>query len=91
MSSDLIWANCMHKTIEEQTKGDLSCSGLIISGDPLLDIIPLYLDVLRGDTHLLKKFLESYALPFSKAKDRNALTNGRLEESKLNRISYRAM
>ncbi|KAF3320802.1 F-box protein [Carex littledalei] len=60
-------------------------------GDPLLDIIPMYLDVLRGDTPLLKKFLESYALPFSKIKDRYAPTNGRLEESKLNRVSYRAM
>lgn len=57
----------------------------------MLDIIPMYLDVLRGDTPLLKKFLESYALPFSKVKDQDAPTNGRLEQSKLNRVSYRAM
>ncbi|KAJ3700110.1 hypothetical protein LUZ61_003815 [Rhynchospora tenuis] len=60
-------------------------------GDPLLDIIPLYLDVLRGERPLLKKFLESYALPFSKVTDQDALTNMLLQEPKLKRISYRAM
>jgi hypothetical protein len=81
------------KKMKNKKEVDLSCVLCIglISGDPLLDIIPLYLDVLRGDASLLKKFLESYALPFSKVKDRDTLTNRQLEESKLNRISYRAM
>ncbi|KAL1344644.1 hypothetical protein HN51_018514 [Arachis hypogaea] len=34
-------------------------------GDPLFDLIPIYLDVFRGDSDLLKRFLESYKLPFA--------------------------
>ncbi|OAY79646.1 F-box protein, partial [Ananas comosus] len=40
--------------------------GSIGNGDPLYDLIPLYLDVFRGDVSLLKKFLESYNLPLSR-------------------------
>ncbi|XP_077249906.1 transferases, transferring glycosyl groups isoform X2 [Tasmannia lanceolata] len=32
-------------------------------GDPLCDLIPIHLDVFRGDSSLLKKLLESYKLP----------------------------
>ncbi|KAL3504772.1 hypothetical protein ACH5RR_034613 [Cinchona calisaya] len=32
-------------------------------GHPICDLIPLYLDVFRGDSRLLKQFLESYKLP----------------------------
>ncbi|KAJ3673406.1 hypothetical protein LUZ60_006780 [Juncus effusus] len=55
-------------------------------GDRLLDIIPLYLDVFRGEKSLLKKFLENYALPFSNLKNHNIP-----QDPKFSRISYRAM
>ncbi|PRQ21778.1 hypothetical protein RchiOBHm_Chr7g0243001 [Rosa chinensis] len=32
-------------------------------GDPIYDLIPLYLDIFRGDCYLLKQFLDSYKLP----------------------------
>ncbi|KAK3025931.1 hypothetical protein RJ639_040847 [Escallonia herrerae] len=32
-------------------------------GDPISDLIPLHLDIFRGDPRLLKRFLENYKLP----------------------------
>ncbi|CAI9116257.1 OLC1v1017354C1 [Oldenlandia corymbosa var. corymbosa] len=32
-------------------------------GHPICDLIPIYLDVFRGDTYFLKRFLKSYKLP----------------------------
>ncbi|OWM79976.1 hypothetical protein CDL15_Pgr006280 [Punica granatum] len=55
-------------------------------GDPLYDVIPIYLDVFRGDTSLLKQLLQSYKLPLSR------WTSQRESEGiKTRRLSYRAM
>ncbi|PWA69426.1 transferase, transferring glycosyl group [Artemisia annua] len=53
-------------------------------GDPILDVIPIHLDIFHGDLQLLKQLLESYGLPFGK---RTSLVNG----CKVRRISYLAM
>ncbi|KAK9069527.1 hypothetical protein SSX86_011431 [Deinandra increscens subsp. villosa] len=53
-------------------------------GDPLLDLIPIHLDIFRGDVQLLKKLLESYKLPFGK---RSSSDNG----CKVRHISYLTM
>nr|GEX43055.1 F-box protein At1g78280-like [Tanacetum cinerariifolium] len=53
-------------------------------GDPILDLIPIHLDIFRGDLQLLKQLLESYGLPFGK---RTSLENG----CKVRPISYLAM
>ncbi|KAI7741220.1 hypothetical protein M8C21_019779 [Ambrosia artemisiifolia] len=53
-------------------------------GDPILDIIPIHLDIFRGDVELLKKLLDSYKLPFGK---RCSSDDG----CKVRRISYLAM
>lgn len=37
-------------------------------GDPIYDLIPIYLDVFRRDTELFKKLLESYGLPLIRSK-----------------------
>ncbi|KFK42213.1 hypothetical protein AALP_AA2G226200 [Arabis alpina] len=37
-------------------------------GDPIYDLIPIYLDVFRGDAKLFKKLLESYDLPLIRSK-----------------------
>ncbi|KAH1245212.1 F-box protein [Glycine soja] len=57
-------------------------------GDPLVDLIPIYLDVFRGDSYLLKKFLESYKLPFASNISRYESTEG---DQKFGRLSYVAM
>ncbi|KAK4365163.1 hypothetical protein RND71_016521 [Anisodus tanguticus] len=55
-------------------------------GDPISDLIPIYLDVFRGDRHYLKQFLDSYKLPFVKTGvDASAKSNG------FQRLSYRTM
>lgn len=59
------------------------------TGDPICDIIPLYLDILRGDSTLLEHLLATYGLPLS----RN-LSNKREHEetwNKYQKLSYRAM
>lgn len=57
-------------------------------GDPICDLIPLYLDVFRGDARLLKKFLESYKLPLmSDAEQKESVK----QDSKFSRTSYLAM
>ncbi|XP_071710088.1 lysine-specific demethylase JMJ21 [Rutidosis leptorrhynchoides] len=53
-------------------------------GDPILDVIPIHLDIFRGDLQLLKKLFESYGHPFGK---RTSLVNGSI----VRRISYLAM
>ncbi|RDX72118.1 F-box protein [Mucuna pruriens] len=57
-------------------------------GDPLFDLIPIYLDVFRGDSYLLKKFLESYRLPFASNISGYESTEG---GPKFGRLSYVAM
>ncbi|XP_052202408.1 lysine-specific demethylase JMJ21 [Diospyros lotus] len=66
----------------------LDFSGLSI-GDPICDLIPIHIDVFRGDPHLLKEFLESYRLPLG----RKALHQKPAEDgSKLGRrLSYITM
>lgn len=62
------------------------------SGDPLYDLIPIYLDVFRGELVLFKQFLESYGLPLSKASMNGWLpctVSENLERYK--RTSYRTM
>lgn len=58
------------------------------AGDPLVDLIPIYLDVFRGDSRLLKQFLESYKLPFVREVSRWESTEG---DQKFGRLSYLAM
>ncbi|XP_059279731.1 lysine-specific demethylase JMJ21 isoform X1 [Lycium ferocissimum] len=63
----------------------LDFSGLSV-GDPISDLIPIHLDVFRGDPHLLKQFLDSYKLPCVKTgENASAKSNG------FQRLSYRAM
>lgn len=49
-------------------------------GDPILDVIPIHLDIFRGDLQLLKVLLDSYGLPF-----------GRRNSCSRRRISYLTM
>ncbi|MED6155381.1 hypothetical protein PIB30_004813 [Stylosanthes scabra] len=57
-------------------------------GDPLFDLIPIYLDVFRGDSDLLKRFLESYKLPFASPISKYESIEG---GQKFARLSYVAM
>lgn len=57
-------------------------------GDPILDIIPIHLDIFKGDPVLLKQLLSSYKLPFFKKDSQN---NFEEEVMKFQRASYRAM
>ncbi|GJN41043.1 hypothetical protein PR202_gn00367 [Eleusine coracana subsp. coracana] len=59
-------------------------------GDPLCDIIPLHLDVFRGDNDLLREFLLSYQLPFLRGESNTDICKS-LQNSKFSRASYRAM
>ncbi|KAE9603865.1 putative transcription factor & chromatin remodeling &Metalloenzymes JmjC family [Lupinus albus] len=58
-------------------------------GDPIYDLIPIYLDVFRGDSDLLQRFLESYKLPFANniSKHDESAEGGQ----KFARLSYVAM
>jgi hypothetical protein len=51
-------------------------------------LIPIYLDVFRGDSYLLKQFLESYKLPFSCNISKYESAEG---GQKFARLSYVAM
>ncbi|KAL6578361.1 hypothetical protein OROMI_010689 [Orobanche minor] len=64
----------------------LDFSNLTI-GEPILDLIPIYLDVFRGDSHLLKQFLYSYKLPLV----RNTPPDKVVKDNRYGRLSYRAM
>ncbi|KAL3514198.1 hypothetical protein ACH5RR_026915 [Cinchona calisaya] len=57
-------------------------SGLSL-GHPICDLIPVYLDVFRGDSRLLKQFLESYKLPVVGRKS--------AENNRFRRASYLAI
>ncbi|KAF3781067.1 F-box protein [Nymphaea thermarum] len=66
--------------------GDLSV------GDPLLDLIPIYLDVFRGDSLLFEQFLKSYRLPLITCTVQpKSDTDVQVDLEKFKRISYRAM
>ncbi|XP_020593236.1 F-box protein At1g78280 [Phalaenopsis equestris] len=61
-------------------------------GDPLYDLIPIYLDVFRGDMCLMAKLLEHYNLPLITSKlNHDELSSGLPENDKCKRLSYRAM
>ncbi|XP_068641349.1 lysine-specific demethylase JMJ21 [Aristolochia californica] len=61
-------------------------------GDPLCDVIPIYLDVFRGERKLLEWFLESYRLPLvQRQTPRDTIYDSPIENEKLARISFRAM
>ncbi|XP_054788759.1 lysine-specific demethylase JMJ21 isoform X2 [Prosopis cineraria] len=57
-------------------------------GDPILDLIPIYLDVFRGDSYLLKLFLESYKLPLAINISKHESAEN---DDKCCRLSYLAM
>ncbi|XP_066350009.1 lysine-specific demethylase JMJ21-like isoform X3 [Miscanthus floridulus] len=59
-------------------------------GDPICDIIPLHLDIFRGDTDLLKEFLRSYQLPLLRGESITDVYKS-VRNSKFSRASYRAM
>lgn len=73
----------------------LDFSDLVI-GDPIYELIAIYIDVFRGDSVLLKHFLSSYKLPLHKrleCKEQPDLVEGDLQadSKKLGRLSYHAM
>ncbi|KAK6277496.1 F-box domain - like 10 [Theobroma cacao] len=57
-------------------------------GDPIYDLIPVHLDVFRGDSRLLKHFLQSYKLPLMRKTSENGSVTGC---DKFGRLSYHAM
>lgn len=62
-------------------------------GDPLFDLIPIYLDVFRGEVCLLKRLLESYNLPLitTTTLNHDGLFFETAKIDKYKRLSYRAM
>ncbi|CAN6479935.1 unnamed protein product [Victoria cruziana] len=61
-------------------------------GDPLLDLIPIYLDVFRGDSLLLEQFLKSYGLPLTTCiVQPKSDMDAQVDVEKFKRISYHAM
>lgn len=60
------------------------------AGDPICDIIPLHLDIFRGDTDLLKEFLRIYQLPLLRGESITDVYKS-VQNSKFSRASYRAM
>lgn len=57
-------------------------------GDPILDVIPIHLDIFKGSTRLLKQLLSTYNRPFL---NRNSQNNSTDNGVKFHRPSYRAM
>ncbi|XP_074304173.1 lysine-specific demethylase JMJ21 isoform X1 [Silene latifolia] len=57
-------------------------------GDPILDLIPIHLDIFRGDPRLLKHLLSGYKLPLMR---KNSLHGSADNIIKFERASYRAM
>ncbi|CAN1181872.1 Lysine-specific demethylase JMJ21 [Linum perenne] len=55
------------------------------TGDRILDIIPIYLDIFRGDSAFLKRLLDCYKLPLLVRKKSTSV------QEKFGRLSYRAM
>ncbi|CAL5385904.1 unnamed protein product [Camellia sinensis] len=58
-------------------------------GDPICDLIPIHLDVFRGDPNLLKQFLESYRLPLARKISQHESVDG--GGSKFGRLSFIVM
>lgn len=54
------------------------------AGDPVCDLIPIYLDVFRGDQSLLQQFLKSYKLPFRGMSQHESVGG----DDKYGRLSY---
>ncbi|KAK8966681.1 F-box protein [Platanthera guangdongensis] len=59
-------------------------------GDPLYDLIPIYLDVFRGETCLLNKLLKSYKLPLITITTNDAPSDKLAENYMCKSLSYRA-
>lgn len=76
--------DCTFDTRSSDVSSDLYIS---FTGDPIWDLIPIHLDVFRGDAGLLKSFLESYKLPLV----RRGSQNGLELDNKYGRLSYHAM
>ncbi|KAG8632916.1 hypothetical protein MANES_18G065400v8 [Manihot esculenta] len=55
-------------------------------GDRIYDLIPIYLDIFRGDSSLLTQFLESYNLPLLTSEHESVKSS-----NKFGRLSYHAM
>lgn len=73
----------------------LDFSNLFI-GDPVYELIAIYLDVFRGDSELLKHFLLNYKLPFRTRVERKQQIQPlegvlRDDSEKSERLSYQAM
>jgi len=64
-----------------------------IAGDPICDLIPIYLDVFRGDADLLKKLLENYGLPLirSRSSENGTTKTADSTRKKVLSPSYRTM
>ncbi|KAL4280497.1 hypothetical protein GQ457_03G033490 [Hibiscus cannabinus] len=58
-------------------------------GDSIYDLVPLHLDVFRGNSTLLKQFLKSYKLPLTRKKTKQG--SMRVSDDKFGRLSYHAM
>ncbi|KAL7085513.1 hypothetical protein ACP275_14G285000 [Erythranthe tilingii] len=56
-------------------------------GEPILDLIPIHLDVFRGDSRLLKQFLDSYKIPFLRKESLKDEAQG----NRSDQLSYRTM
>ncbi|KAJ0085453.1 hypothetical protein Patl1_08561 [Pistacia atlantica] len=56
------------------------------AGDPIYDLIPIYIDVFRGDSCLFKQFLESYKLPLLRR-----MPQPESGDDKFARLSYHTM
>lgn len=57
-----------------------------IAGDSINDLIPMHLDVFRGNSDLLKQFLKSYKLSLTRKTPKQGS-----DDDKYGRLSYHAM
>ncbi|KHG25244.1 hypothetical protein F383_06705 [Gossypium arboreum] len=57
-----------------------------IAGDSINDLIPMHLDVFRGNSDLLKQFLKSYKLSLMRKTPQQGS-----DDDKYGRLSYHAM
>ena len=66
---------------------------LFIVGDPLYEMVPIFLDVFRGDVRFMNQFLASYNLPLTSKSNELSTTLGQPAnpETAVNKLSYRAM
>jgi hypothetical protein len=86
----LEYASAVFFPILNEVYNGLVRSNTVLTGDPLCDIIPLHLDVFRGDNDLLREFLQSYQIPFLRGESNTDMYKC-LQNSKFSRASYRAM